>query len=161
MRPALLQIAEKSRVEMDPTDAPAIARLHVLVILNTAADERFASVFADHIHLPHSRPGDKAVRGHMDHRLILDAIVHLAIMHSLRTVKLEASADLGPAEIDASQPLFQRAVFGKEVGGIVPLPFIYVVAIRVVQVLDCLNVRERAQPAANTVQFFPQSFCLR
>ena len=90
-----------------------------------------------------SRLRDFAVRpsgGYVDDDLQLHVIVELAVLQAFGAEQVQELAHARLADVDAPQVHLDRAVFGEEVGDLVPHAAVEVVAVDLLQILDCLLV---------------------
>src|SRR6185369_7361074 len=117
-------------------ELPDAALLHELILVDPFAPLALATDATGHVELAAADARRQAVAGYRDDGLQLDVIVEPAGFKTLLAQCAEEGAHAFPADVDALLRELDRAVVGEQVGELIPLRAVEVVAVDPLQVLD-------------------------
>src|SRR5262249_31094945 len=144
-RPPLRVVGPEGRVLVLGADPPDSAFLHEGILCDLTTDLSPLTVGAGESELAHPRPGTLAVLRDMNHVLIQKVFINFALAQPGGAVNIETAPYMLTADINTALTDLARRVGREELRGIVPLPFVAIEAIRVLQVLDGVGVLQASE----------------
>ncbi len=153
LRPTLGIVGPERRVLVLRPDLPDPAFLHERIFGDLATDFGALAECAGKRELANSRVCALAVVGYMDHVLVQEVLGDFPLTQAGRSVDVEAATDVFATDVDAALRRLSSRAGSEEFRSIVPLPFVPVETVCVLQVLDGVGILESRELLVERCRF--------